>query len=356
MRKRETRLILIAAVLVLALIGVLAVFGTGCSKEKSGQGESGDSGSKATIAQTKGDKTMVAKVNGTKITEGEIAKEANRLTMQMGGQVSPEQMAGMKGAMRKQAIDNMISRTLLEQTADKEGIKVTKEEIAARIDQIKKQFPSEQAFTERIAGLGMTPVDLENEIATGMKFENLLAKHTGDAKPPTDADTKAFYDANPGQFQQPEQVKASHVLVAVGKEDTPAQKAEKRAKAEKIRADLKGGADFATTAQQYSDCPSKEKGGDLGYFGKGQMTPPFDAAAFTLKVGDLSDIVESDFGYHIIKVADRKAATTIPYEEAKQDIAGYLESQGKQGAVSTYIQGLRSAAQIEYGDTTGTGK
>jgi peptidyl-prolyl cis-trans isomerase C len=353
MWRGATRSASITVIIALALAGVLAVFGTSCSKEKTGQG---DSGAKGTLAQAKGNTKMVAKVNGTKITEDEITKETERLTMQMGGQANPQQMEAMKGALRKQAIESMISRALLEQAAKKEGIKASKEDVAARMADIKKNFASEQEFTDRIKSMGMTPEDVQREIESGLSFEALLAKHTSDVKTPTEADLRSFYDSNRSEFQQPERVKASHILVTVAKDDTEAQKAEKLAKITKIRNDLKGGADFAQTATQYSDCPSKEKGGDLGYFGKGQMVPPFENAAFALKMGDLSDIVQTDFGYHIIKVTDRQEARDIPFEEAKQDIASYLDNQGKQAAVSTYIEGLRTAAKIEYADTTGTGK
>jgi peptidyl-prolyl cis-trans isomerase C len=172
---------------------------------------------------------------------------------------------------------------------------------------------------------------------------------------PTDSEIKAFYDANTSEFQQPEQMRASHILVSVGKDDSPDVKNEKLAKITKIRNDIKGGADFAQMATQYSDCPSKERGGDLGYFGRGQMVPPFDAAAFALKVGDLSDIVTTDFGYHIIKAVDYRPARTVTLDDAKQDISNYIQSQQKQAAIGSYIETLRGAAKIEYGDTTGTG-
>jgi peptidyl-prolyl cis-trans isomerase C len=261
----------------------------------------------------------------------------------------------MKGMVRKQAIEMMINRTLLEQTAKKEGVAVAKDTVAARMNDIKKSFPSEQAFTERVATMGVTPLEFEKEIEMGLQFEALLAKHTTDVKQPTLEEMKAFYDSNLDKFKQPEQVQASHVLVAVGKTDTDAQKTEKRAKAEKVLSDLKGGADFAQTAAQYSDCPSKNQGGNLGYFGKGQMIPAFEAAAFALKVGDMSGVVQTDYGYHVIKVTDRKPPRDVTFEEAQRDIGAYLTDQAKQVAINSYIQTLRGAAKVEYGDTTGTG-
>jgi peptidyl-prolyl cis-trans isomerase C len=334
----------------LALVGILALVGAGCSKEKAGKENSGT----GALAGGKEDTRMVAKVNGKKITETEVAKETQRLATQMSGQMNPEQVQSMLGAFRKQAIENMISRLLLEQAVNKEGVKVAQTDVDARMGDIKKSFPSEQDFASRLQSMGMTPEDFQREIESTMKFEALFAKHATEVQIPTDAEIKAFYDANSGDFQQTEQIRASHILVTVGKDDTPAVKSEKMAKITKIRNDIKGGADFAQMATQYSDCPSKERGGDLGYFGKGQMVAPFDAAAFALKVGDLSDIVTTDFGYHIIKVTDHKQARTITLDDAKQDIAKYLQNQQKQAAIGTYIESLRGEAKIEYGDTTGT--
>jgi peptidyl-prolyl cis-trans isomerase C len=333
---------------ILLVAVAIAVVGPACSKEKSGGGEQG--GVAATPGSGGG--AIVAKVDGKAVTEDMVVKETRRVTAAMSAQMDPQQVASMGGAMRKQAIENMISRILLEKAADKEGVTVSPDQVAARMGEIKKSFPTEQAFTDRIATMGMTPAELEQEITTGIKFESLLAKHTGEVKPPTDDEIKAFYEQNRAQFQQPERVRASHILVKVEKEDTDTQKAEKRAKAENLLAQLKAGADFAKTAAENSDCPSKQQGGDLGYFGKGQMVPPFEAAAFALKVGQMSDIVQTDFGYHIIKVAEHQAAKEVSLDEAKPRIVSYLEGQQRDSGAGSYIQTLRAAAKIEYADTT----
>jgi peptidyl-prolyl cis-trans isomerase C len=350
MRTRRPKSTVAAVAIVLALVGILALVGAGCSKEKAGK----DSSGAGTVAGGKDEGKMVAKVNGKKISESEVAKETQRLSMQMSAQMNPQQVQAAQGAIRKQAIDNMISRTLLDQAASKEGIKVAQADIDARISDIKKSFPTEQDFTARLGTMGMTPAEFQNEIETGMRFDALLAKHTPEVKAPTDDELKTFYDQHTSEFEQPEQLRASHILVTVNKDDPAQVKSEKLAKITKIRNDIKGGADFAQMATQYSDCPSKERGGDLGYFTKGQMVAPFDAAAWALKVGELSDIVTTDFGYHIIKVTDHKPAHTVTLDEAKQDITNYLQNQQKQAAVGNYIETLRADAKIEYGDTTGT--
>ena len=162
----------------------------------------------------------------------------------------------------------------------------------------------------------------------------------------------AFYKENIDQFKQPEKVRASHILVAVQQGESDSSKAEKRLKAAKILGELKNGANFEELAKRYSDCPSKSKGGDLGYFERGRMVKEFEDAAFALKPGELSGIVETRFGYHIIKVTDRKPARTIPLTEAEADVRSYLTGEKKKQAVEDYISKLKSESTIEWPDST----
>ena len=117
----------------------------------------------------------------------------------------------------------------------------------------------------------------------------------------SEADARAYFDAHPDEFKMPERVHASHILVKVDPNASDASKAESRKKLEGIKARLDGGEDFAKLAEENSDCPSSAKGGDLGFFTRGQMVAPFEEAAFALNPGDTSDVVETRFGFHLIK-------------------------------------------------------
>ena len=337
----------LALAVAVVLIASLALIVSACSKEKGTSGEEGGA-----VAQQRGSGAMVVKVDGKKITEDMVGKEMDRLASTAGAGANPQQLAQMRDVLRKQAVENMINRTLLDQAAGKEGVAVAPEQVTARLDEIKKSFPSEQEFTQRISAMGMTTQDLEQEIETGLKFESLLvpAHRGGQASHrrgdrgllrhqslPLPAARACPRPARPGVGRQGGHPRAEGREARQGRQDPALTSA--------------AGADFATTATAVSDCPSKQQGGDLGFFGRGMMVPAFESAAFALKIGELSDIVETDFGYHIINVLEREDAREVSLQEARQAIVGSLEDQQKQTAVNSYIQGLRAAAKIDYAES-----
>jgi peptidyl-prolyl cis-trans isomerase C len=157
-----------------------------------------------------------------------------------------------------------------------------------------------------------------------------------------------FYQKNQDKFQQGARVKASHILIAVPENADAAAKQLAKVKAEAVLKDLKAGKDFAAAAKENSQDPgSAPNGGDLGYFEQGQMVPPFEQAAFALKPGDMSGLVESPFGFHIIKVADKQAARVVPLEEAKPKIDQYLSGQNRQTQTQAFVGTLKAKAKIE---------
>ena len=336
---------------ILFTVGLLVFTSIGCSKETSeketgegvqsdmGQVENADAGRK------------VMSINGQAISETDVAREQALLMQRMDAKLSPEQLESMRETIRGHAVDSIINRTLLLQAAEREGIKVSQDEIEAKVEQIKNKFDSEEAFIGQLKENGMTLNDVLKEVEKGVKLEALIDKQTANVKKATDEDIEEFYNSNIDRFKQPERVRASHVLVKKEAEDSEQTKKEKRQKIEKIQMDLKKGGDFAAIAAEYSDCPSKAKGGDLGFFTRGQMVKPFEDSAFALKPGEISGVVETKFGYHIIKVTGREEARTIPLNEVRKDIGEYLERSRKQEEIKKYIAGLHDAAKIEYVDS-----
>lgn len=231
----------------------------------------------------------------------------------------------------KQTLDSLITEELVNQEASKKGIKVTDADVTKEMDDIKKGFSSDEEFQMALQQSGMSVEDLKKQMNMQVQIRKLLEPEVK----VTDDDIKKYFDENKASFNTPEEVKASHILVKTKDE------------AEGILKQLKGGADFATLAKEKSIDPgSKDNGGDLGFFAKGVMEAPFEEAAFKLQKGEMSGIVQSSNGYHIIKVTDRKAAHTATLDEKKADIKETLITQGISSKASTWIADLKSKAKI----------
>ncbi|MEB3103841.1 peptidylprolyl isomerase [Ferviditalea candida] len=261
----------------------------------------------------------VAKVNGVTIGKDQLYEEL----LAGGG---------------KQALQNMIDKELIRQEAEKAGIKVTVDDIEQQLKSIRSTFPSEAEFQQTLAMYNMTLEDLKKEMESQVQLRKLLAPQIK----VTDDDIKQFYNSHLEDLKEPEQVKASHILVG-GKEEAAA-----------ILADLKKGADFAAIAKEKSlDSATKDNGGDLGFFAKGDMEEAFEKAAFSLPVGSLSDPVQTSNGYHIIKVTEHKQAHTPTLDEKKAEIREQLVNEQLSSLSSTWLEEKRAKAKIEnYLDST----
>ncbi|MFB9330461.1 peptidylprolyl isomerase [Paenibacillus aurantiacus] len=239
--------------------------------------------------------------------------------------------SAMAEAGGAQILDNLIQEELVKQEAKKQGIVISDKDVDVEIAQIKKQFPSESDFQNALQQANMTLENLKKQIPMQLRIRKLVEPR---AKV-TDSEVKQYFEANRASFDQPEEVKASHILVAT------------EAEADEIMKQLKAGADFAKLAKEKSTDPgSKNAGGDLGFFGRGAMVPEFEEAAFSLKVGELGGPVKTDYGYHIIKLTDHKDAKAATLEEKKAEIQKQLTSQKVVELSSTLLAELKSKAQI----------
>jgi peptidyl-prolyl cis-trans isomerase C len=287
----------------------------------------------------------VVKVNGTVITRGEVDRAAIMLSAQAKRGVN-----GMAAAKPSEdaVIDQLVSTELLYQAGEKLPIPDLDKQVAAKMNEGRARFPDEKTYNNALKAADLTPKSLESEIRKGIIINNLVSKEIVPKITVTEEETKKFYDENKENlFKRPEQVRASHILCKVDPKATKAEKEKAKEKAEKLLKEIKGGKDFAELARANSDCPSKEKGGDLDFFGQGQMVPEFEKAAFALKPGEVSDVVETQFGYHIIKVTEKKAAGTTGFDEVKEQIQNYLKNMKVQKGVFDYISKLKDSAKIE---------
>lgn len=241
--------------------------------------------------------SIVAEVGGEQIKKAEFDQMFEMFKVQyeaqFGSEIWDKDVDGRKyvDVMKEKVLDMLIDMKVQEKEALKEGITVTDEEINAEVDKVRKNFDTEQKFNDFLATQKMTNESLKDTIRKDILVTKLKEKMTEDVKV-TDEEIAAFYTQNQGQFMS---IKASHILL------------ENEEEARKMLERVKKGENFNELALEFSKDPTaKENKGDLGYFRKGQMLKEFEAAAFKLKVGEISDLVKTDFGYHIIKVEDKK--------------------------------------------------
>jgi peptidyl-prolyl cis-trans isomerase C len=291
---------------------------------------------------------VLVRVNGEEITRGEIQKVMNAAMQQAGGQIPPQQLQQMQAQMYDNIREQLITKNLMDAAIADANIVVTEEDLAAAMEEIKSSVPPGQDLETALAAAGTTLEELTENVKEQLASRQLIESKTEGIADATEEEAREFYDSNPDRFKKPESVSASHILIKTAETDTDEAKAEKKAKLEKIRSDIAAGTTtFEDAATANSDCPSKAQGGSLGTFGKGQMVPEFEVAAFTQEINEVGDIVETQFGYHIIRVTERNDAGVVDFEEAKEQIMAFLTNQKKQEAVTEFIKSLRDSATIE---------
>ena len=306
--------------------------------EPEAKKESSAAAAPAAVAPLKG---TVARVNGSNIDAVEL-RRARKVLLR--GQTVP---AEQQSALDKQAVEQLISAELLYQASAKQEIADLDKQIDAKVAQGKARFKDELEFKKAIKDLEMDEKDLREYTRRDLLISRFVETTFVSKTVVTEDEIRAFYNKNQDKFTRPETVKASHILIGVDSAASADDKKKAREKAEKLRKELAGGADFAALAKGNSTCPSSQQGGDLGFFGKGQMVPPFEKAAFALKPGEISDVVETQFGYHIIKLTEKKPAETTDIKNVKAKIEEYLKGQKVNEAIQKYITDVKKTAKIE---------
>ena len=298
--------------------------------------------------------TIVVTVNGKPITQGEIDSEL--AGMLFGGmKVEPARLAAFRKQFGPQAEKRLIEQALLEQAADAEGIKASEEEVAKRWKDIEARIPAGLDKAAFLQSKGWSVEDADKQIRMVVRLEELLNKHAA-GEVVTDEAVRKHFDENKKQFETPEQVHARHILIKLPPGASAEDKAAVKAKIEGFKNEVaeKGLPHFQELAKQHSGCPSGQKGGSLGFFGRGQMVPEFDKVAFDLKPGTVSDPVLTQFGWHILLVEEKREAGLREFEDVKAQLKQRLVMQGKQKAQMAYVESLKQSAKIER--PAGTGK
>jgi peptidyl-prolyl cis-trans isomerase C len=292
---------------------------------------------------------LVVDVDGHKMTEEQLNAELNKRLLVMKDQIPKDRQQQVKSNMKKRLIDDFVIRNLLTDEVNRQKIAASDKDVKDAVDQLKRSLPQGVTIEDLMKKNQVTKDQMQEEIRFGIKINKLvLASMVGKTKP-TDKEITTFYQKNKDKFKMPESVHVRHILVAKAAGDDEKIKGEKKAKAEDLRKQLLGGADFAETARKSSDCPSKQAGGDLGTFTRGQMVKPFEDAAFAQKKDEIGPVVETDFGYHIIQVLEKNSSKTLKLDnETKEKIIAFLTQQKQQQAFDRLLKNLRDKAHIVY--------
>lgn len=288
------------------------------------------------------------KVNGIEIPVKAVEYELNRLiTFHAGHGMTEDQIRAQLPVLKDRAERQAVGTALLFQEAEKLDIPVSGAEIDASVKRMEDEAGGPARFKELLAKQGRDVARLKAEIARGKKVDKLVAKICAGAEEPTEEEAKAFFEEHRDEFGKEAQVRAQHILVSP-KDESGEAKAAALAKIKAIRERVAAGSDFSEEAAAHSDCPSgRQAGGSLGWFSRGMMVKEFDEAAFSLPVGGLSDIVETQFGYHIILKNDEQPADVPDFPEARDRVLDLLRHDRRGKILAAHVEKLRAAAKIE---------
>jgi len=287
---------------------------------------------------------VVARVNGTPIGKGDLLARADSMRAQMErmGAPAPPQSDEFYRAM----LDQLIGSQLLYAEAKKRGLVPTDAEVAENLARLKARNPEE--FSRQLAGQGITEKDLAADLAQNLAIQKLVTTDVTPGVQVSEEAAKRFYQQNLERMKRPAQFRVRHILVGV-EQNAPAERRQAaKKKAEGLLARLNEGADFAALAGETSDDRgSKGEGGLLPWMGPGETVPPFEKAALALEPGKVSGVVESPFGFHILRLEEKRAAGTVPFEEARPQIEQLLSRQQARDMLEQKVAALRKAAKVE---------
>jgi peptidyl-prolyl cis-trans isomerase C len=270
----------------------------------------------------------VALVNGVVIQEEEVNRgllyHQQRLLATTGQVIRPEMMA----EARKMVLESLIDREILYQQSQKKGISIKDAEVNEQLDQLKKQYPNEQAFKDGLTEDHLTEGMVKSRIKMNLAIQKFVEKEFAGKADGMEAEAKAFYEGNPEYFKEPESIRASGILIKADPQSDRAKNEEARKKLGDILKRI-------------------QKGEDFGTIQKGRMPKALDDAAFSLKPGEVSNVVETEVGFHLIKVHEKKPERMVPFKEVEEKIRQHLENQKVKQRVDAYLNEVKKTAKIE---------
>jgi len=290
------------------------------------------------------------RVNGNEIRKSEIENEMRTMEAQIksqyGGAIPSEEYAMLEPMIKRRALEGSVEKRLIDQVIEKEGIEVDSKKVDEELNKIKSQYPDETLFMQRLIEQQITEDDLRKNISQVLRYQALFDVKAP-VPEPTEEEILKIYEASKAQLMEPPRVAGAHIVLMVPTSATDEARQEKREKAEEARKRLVAGEDMAVLVQEYSDSPTKANGG-VESFVQGQMPESFDAAVFSLKQGEISEVIASPVGFHIIRADEVIAERATPLEEVRDEIVAHIEGRQKGPLIQEYLKGLMAEAKIEY--------
>ena len=288
---------------------------------------------------------VAARVNGVEISNFRLERYFDDFLKERGRNLATIRNPQAYKRLKREALERLIDRELLIQEAARRQIVIPAEEVAAARQRVAAGYKTASTFALRLADAGFTEAGFDDYLRRDLMARRALAELLREAGPSAD-EVERLYRDNRDRYVLPERVRARHLLLKLPAQADPAAREAARLRLDELARRQRAGADFAALARQFSDDPSAEAGGDLGYFARGQMVPPFEAAAFALPVGELSAPVETPFGWHLILVEDHQAARPMSEAEALAAVRAQLAAARRSDTEAEVLRQLRQNAKI----------
>lgn len=288
----------------------------------------------------------VASVNGVEVLRGPFNKEY-RQTMERYRKARHEVQPALRERLKDNIVRRLVDAEIIKQQTQKLAVEITAQEKEEKWAEHKKRYGTDEAFRAFLERAGTTAEDVQEQFISNLLREKVFAK-VSESVTVTPQEVKEYYEQNKARYDEPEQVQASHILIKVQPNGTPEEKGQKKKRAEEALKKVKTkGADFAKIAKEYGEDPTRDRGGDLGYFTRGRMVKPFEDAVWGMKTNQISNIIETQFGFHVIKKIDHKKARQKPFKEVTEQIERSLVARKRNQVIRDALQKWKDEAKIE---------
>ena len=329
----------------IALTALLALGIAACSDNDNGKEPDGAPEAEEAMQEPADPETfpdIVATVNGVAIAKTALLERVAGADAQKGGSPARKTIA-----FYRKSLEQLVDAELLYQACRNRGMLAASADVEKELDKLKSRFPQPDLFEQSLEARGMTPDRLRTEVQRNLSIQKLIETDIVSQVRVSTEEIRRFYEENQDQMRQPEKLRLSHILKRV----LPRAAAEERSivltAIEDVSAEASSGADFAALAREHSDdLGSAQNGGELTVI-RGQTVPPFEQAAFALEPGGLSPVVETQFGYHIIKLSEKIEGRLMPYEEVQPRIEQHLKQEAMQTSIDQKLESLKESSEVE---------